>query len=681
MRKFSIIGQLLLVAILIPQAVLAASSKPTISDFWAGTASWKLEGKWPPSQGSGPSHIEFYNGAWYLFERYVVWGQRCEGSTEEKLGTQVRRSIDHGATWSDPVKIIQPTVGTPWECAATDGDAIFDAANGKWRFLFQCQAKDRQWNGCYAERQSADPMGPFTPVGKNPAVPGHSLWNQICEQSTDDCVIIPGSEKSVHDEGTFNVFQFDGAYYWVSFHGYDGKNGYRGIAKTADFQTWVAGNQNAGLPADAIIDLRDGLAWRETWAGGPIGAGAGSILYDKGYYYIATEIADTNLGCTNGQRWDWGLFRSTRLNRLTWQQLPAGNPFVYSSLAPEANGLAAPCNAAYGQLFVDPVSAGTYFKHYRHTEITNAAATYLYRLDWNRNLLKNGDFWMATQYGWKKFPIGSTNVAVYRDPVNSTDGNQYLATNCGTYPMPCQSGQSIYQDVPIANRYGNWITAGGKFSTQSGAGVINMAVHQLGTADQVLHTTAVRVDANTSYQAIQAEPEMVLVGTEKIRYQLYLQTPETFRTDELFVDAATSLDTCSIGLAWAQTSPGIGHEIGRADSDGWSANMAQDTMGFLQYGPYVSGLSAGLHTAKWLLAVDNNTADNYPVVRLEVTDFDTQEVLASRDVKRQEWRVPARYECFGLPVDLSASRTGHRLEFRVYWYGISYVKGQQLGID
>ena len=59
--------------------------------------------------------------------------------------------------------ILRPTPGTPWSCAATDGDAVYDADAGTWRYLFQCLGDAPGWHGCYAERRAASPLGAFEP--------------------------------------------------------------------------------------------------------------------------------------------------------------------------------------------------------------------------------------------------------------------------------------------------------------------------------------------------------------------------------------------------------------------------------------------------------------------------------------------------------------------------------------
>lgn len=674
-RSLLLASLLALAAFGAPEPV-RAQSPATMADYWAGRARWSFVRKWSES---GASHIEFWNGAWYLFERYSPGGS-CPFLSP--LGTQVRRSTDQGATWSAPVPAVVPTAGTPWECAATDGDAIYDASNNKWRFLFQCMGADGIWKGCYAERAGADPMGAFTPVANNPVLQRGSLWNRICDTSQDDCSSLAGGPGRVFDEGTFNIFLFDGTYYWVSFHGYDGVRGYRGIAKTSDFVNWIAGDPAQGVPGDAVVDLKDALGWREGWAsGGPIGAGAGSILIENGIAYLAVEVADVNLGCTPGQSWDWGLFRSFSLSSTSWEQLPQNNPFVYSSRTPDYGGQIPPCSVAYGQLFRDPVDNAIYFKHFRVSGDPGTQATYLYKLVRTSNVLKNGDLWMGGADFWQRFSLGPTNLVVYRDPAHSADGNQYLATNCGQ--PSCQPGQSVYQDANVAGLEGDWYTFGGKFATETGTGDLDLVVHQLDASFNILRSDAMRVNADPAYRTWQSGSIPILPGAAVLRYQPYLLTgTTTFRADEMFTDVTPVGSTCSPWLTWDMNSPRIGHVIGRTDLDGWSANVVQDVPDYLQFGPYTTQLGAGSHIARWLLLIDNNSADNLPIVRLEVSDYTAGgQILASRDVTRTQWGSTFQYGCFTLPFTLDASRTGHLLELRVWWYGRAYVREQRVGVD
>ncbi|GIP51064.1 GxGYxYP domain-containing protein [Paenibacillus vini] len=95
------------------------------------------------------------------------------------------------------------------------------------------------------------------------------------------------------------------------------------------------------------------------------------------------------------------------------------------------------------------------------------------------------------------------------------------------------------------------------------------------------------------------------------------------------------------------------------------------------YGPYTTDIPAGEHTAFFDMIIDNNTADNNLIVTVDVRDNTTGQVLASRDIHRQDWSYTSNYERFYLPFTNPA--VGHELEFRVYWYGAAYTKVDKVG--
>lgn len=509
----------------------------SLAEYWVGQARWKFERSWTLAStgwsygyGAG-THMEVLNGAWYLFSRRVDWGNKPASCPFERLSTEVRRSDDHGVTWSPPSELFAAQPGSAWECAATDGDGIYDAASGTWHYLFQCLGASGGWKGCHATRASADPMGPFV-IDPVPVIEPGALWNSICDLPGDHCSQLAGGPHKVFDEGTFDIFHHDGASFFVSFHGFDGVRGYRGIAKTPDFKTWIAGDPSQGVPSDAIEDANDAAGWRESWhAGGNIGAGSGCILNESGLWYLLFEAADINLGCTAGQNWDFGIARALSLTDTVWDQLPAGNPIYYSSKAPESNGTSLPCNVQYAKLFRD---AGETWMHVTRESVDPAySGVYLYRLVADRNLLRNGDLWMCETGPWKVFPAGPTNLVVYRFPNGSTDGNCYLATNCGQ--SPCAAGQSVYQDVPASSPLPATMKWGGSFLAEGGSANVEIVIHELDASMGVLATHSQTAAAGASWQSVSStfSPS---AGVATFRFQIYLSSPLTFRADEMFLE-------------------------------------------------------------------------------------------------------------------------------------------------
>ena len=129
--------------------------------------------------------------------------------------------------------------------------------------------------------------------------------------------------------------------------------------------------------------------------------------------------------------------------------------------------------------------------------------------------------------------------------------------------------------------------------------------------------------------------------------------------------------------AFEMESGAMGHEIGRADADGWSADTNLDATGMLAYGPYAPDLPAGDYEARFRLLVDNRDADSLAVVRLDVSDFDAGgAVLASRDVRRTDFSAAASYQDFLVPF--ASPGVGHRLELRVRWLDRAYVRADRV---
>lgn len=556
---------LLLIAGLRPGQASALEAA-RLSDYWAGRARWILHDVWTSERLGGDVESEWFStqgarvevdprtGTWYLFHRK-------RPLSADRSRTQVRSSTDRGRTWSAPVDVVRPEPGTPWESEATDGDAWFDGS--RWRYLFQCLGtctwpdapSEGCWQGCYAESKSDNPMDGFVthpaPVITRDRDGWGSLWRRICQPATICASVAAEGQprKTLFDEGTFDIFDSREGYFWVSFHGYNGCHGVRGIAKVRDFTipaSWVAGDspENAPapdenppappggrVPSDVTLSARDAIGWREIWNtlgcdpdGGSIGAGNASILAEGSHYYLLAELADLNLQARPGGRWDLGLFRARDAAAASWEPFPLGNPLVYSSETREVlarqcetpDGMtqvywcddASPCqsecyltsrpaNSQYPQLFRD-TDGTVYMKHTREYSPASALCrshhgTYVYRLVRDDNLLANGDLWTAGVAPWQARPAGgqTTRLSVERHPEWSSDGNQYLTASCAEAAAACRPGQAVYQEVAIPPGHaGRAFTFSGKFRPDADAtsGALSLRVEQLDAAGRLLES-------------------------------------------------------------------------------------------------------------------------------------------------------------------------------------------------
>jgi MYXO-CTERM domain-containing protein len=131
---------------------------------------------------------------------------------------------------------------------------------------------------------------------------------------------------------------------------------------------------------------------------------------------------------------------------------------------------------------------------------------------------------------------------------------------------------------------------------------------------------------------------------------------------------------------WQANDPALAHNTGRLDTDGgWLCQTGIDAPNLeMIYGPYVTTLPAGANTAQYELMIDNNTADNNPIVTLDVNDATSGQVLASQVITRTQFTVAAQYTSFSLPFTIPADN--HSIELRVFWDGAAYTKVKWVGV-
>lgn len=114
------------------------------------------------------------------------------------------------------------------------------------------------------------------------------------------------------------------------------------------------------------------------------------------------------------------------------------------------------------------------------------------------------------------------------------------------------------------------------------------------------------------------------------------------------------------------------HLTGSADGEAWSAGVSSDDAGFLCYGPYTTLIYPGPMDSCFAMMIDDNTSANDIVVTVDVFDSTTSTVLASLDIRRQEFGSTTEYSYFHL--NFIVPGWNHSLEFRTYWHDIADIK-------
>ncbi len=125
-----------------------------------------------------------------------------------------------------------------------------------------------------------------------------------------------------------------------------------------------------------------------------------------------------------------------------------------------------------------------------------------------------------------------------------------------------------------------------------------------------------------------------------------------------------------------------GHLCGSAQSGSW-LSPTPGTACYLTYGPYWAPVSAGFgQTAYFRLSIDTASGSNDNIVRIEVEDYTNNlTVIAQRILKRADFPGGlTNFRDFALPFDTSG-RSGHQLEYRVWWYGAAQVAHDRTTIN
>ena len=127
-------------------------------------------------------------------------------------------------------------------------------------------------------------------------------------------------------------------------------------------------------------------------------------------------------------------------------------------------------------------------------------------------------------------------------------------------------------------------------------------------------------------------------------------------------------------LAWVyEAESELRNVIGRVETNGRSANTVLDEPGHLAFGPYASDWSDGPKQAVFRMLIDVVSGAPEIVATADIFDATTQEIVASRQILRSNFDLPFTYRNIAFDFDMTG-REGHRMETRLYWHDISYLR-------
>ena len=122
-------------------APISVPAKPTMNDYWNGTAEFKLynemkannKNDWQPNPNpaldgwfDAGTRIIDNGGTWYWLGRGAP-GSNCPGRSDPVMYVTLRKSIDRGQTWSAPINPLPITSHN--DCNASNGSVFWDAVN------------------------------------------------------------------------------------------------------------------------------------------------------------------------------------------------------------------------------------------------------------------------------------------------------------------------------------------------------------------------------------------------------------------------------------------------------------------------------------------------------------------------------------------------------------------------
>lgn len=149
------------------------------------------------------------------------------------------------------------------------------------------------------------------------------------------------------------------------------------------------------------------------------------------------------------------------------------------------------------------------------------------------NLVTNHDFADGTARAWERLGQSTTGAVTNRSVI--VDGNgAHMAANCAG---PCSPGQCIYQDVPRGGLSGSF-RFGGRFWSEGGPGAIEFVVFQRTATATLVDRHSVPLSVDGTPRRVTSPPFAIRPGTQHFRITVYLNAPNTFHFDDLWLARA-----------------------------------------------------------------------------------------------------------------------------------------------
>jgi predicted alpha-1,6-mannanase (GH76 family) len=148
------------------------------------------------------------------------------------------------------------------------------------------------------------------------------------------------------------------------------------------------------------------------------------------------------------------------------------------------------------------------------------------------------------------------------------------------------------------------------------------------------------------------------IQNDPLEFRIYWNNPANAPT-------LTMTDT-ALDVAHCWSAANVSHDIGQLDGlNAWCADPARNrASGFLARGMNTREIPAGSHTVVFELKVDNFNWDDAKVATVSVVDSDSGDVLATRDVARNDFHTTL-YQSVQLKFQ---AKTGRRYDFRTFWH-------------